>query len=34
VRKQQTAGASFGAAKPDLKPEDLKLPKGFEKFLR
>lgn len=34
VRKKQAAGAAFGAAKQDLKPEDLQLPKGFEKFLR
>jgi signal recognition particle subunit SRP54 len=34
-KSKAAAGAAFGAAKnADLKPEDLNLPKGFEKFLR
>ena len=33
VQGHKQAGSSF-AKKQDLKPEDLQLPKGFEKFLR
>ncbi|RKW69704.1 signal recognition particle protein [Galactobacter caseinivorans] len=34
-KSKAQAGAAFGAAKSaDIKPEDLNLPKGFEKFLR
>lgn len=34
-KSKAQAGAAFGAAKSaDLKPEDLNLPKGFDKFLR
>lgn len=33
--KQQAAlGSAFGQQTQDVKPEDLNLPKGFEKFLK
>jgi len=39
LKRQQGAqkrmdGSSFGAGSQDMKPEDLNLPKGFEKYLR